>query len=209
MCICTVVWFLPSQNHWFISCVRAWDEALFTVADTSSYLGVSAEYCSLRLSAQTVSCEGTGSLSLSYVLGYSRIKKEATSRFPSCCIPKEYQKSVQAKGTMSLEFSATQITLKRTPTSSTLPSNLQWDSREPLTPIPIPYQLLPRAKEPARTLGSSWITLQVHNRSCSSPGLRVEEGVHAKILCFWVGGLKWRDERGICAFRSGPATLPS
>lgn len=51
----------PLQNHWFISCIRAWDEALFTMADTSSYLGVSAECYSLRLSAQTVSCEGTGS----------------------------------------------------------------------------------------------------------------------------------------------------
>lgn len=57
-------------------------------------------------------------------------------------------------------FSATYITPK-TPTSSTVPSNL-WRGQSGSHSISyIPYQLLPRAKEPVRTLESFWIILQV------------------------------------------------
>lgn len=132
---------------------------------------------------------------------------------PPDSLPVAYPKSIRSQCKQRGQWALTLVQL-RSLWRELLPLLLslqtsRWNSREPLTLISIPYQLLPRAKEPARTLGSPWITLQVHNRSCSSPGLRVEEGVHAKILCFWVGGLKWRDEGGICVFRSGPATLPS
>lgn len=53
----------------------------------------------------------------------------------------------------------------------------------------IPYQLLPRAKEPGHH-SPSGLLFKSLSRSCSSPGLRVKEGVHARILCFWVGRLE-------------------
>jgi hypothetical protein len=147
MCICRALWFSSSPNHYFISCVEAWCGALFNVANPSSYLRVSAEYYGLRLSARTVSSKGTGSFISVLSSGRVASNTEATSRFPSCCIPKEDQKSVQAKGRMSLDL--VQLKSLWRQTSPTLPSNLQMDHQGVTQPPKsIPYQHVPRAKEP-------------------------------------------------------------
>lgn len=149
--------------------------------------------------------------SLSHLPSTKQEQKEALSKYPSSCTQKSQEASARERKNEPWPCALVQlISLWRPlPLSLSLPTS-RGGSQGAAQFLTSPVNSFPGLRnQPGQESPSGSLSKSL-NRSCSSPGLRVEEGVHAKILCFFESGdLKWRDEWGIYMFRSGPATLPS
>lgn len=115
-----------------------------------------------------------------------RSEKAALNRSLSSCPPKKYQevstkerKNEPQPGTL-VQF----VSLRRPSASSTLPSDLQRGYQGAARFFVSPNNSFPGLKNQLGHHGPAGFLSKSLNRSCSSPELRVEEGVHAKILCF-------------------------
>lgn len=94
------------------------------------------------------------------------------------------------KGASTTYFSATHFTLKTLYLFYSPFKSPEWEIRELAQFLISPDNSFPGLRNQPGHHGPYGLLSTSLNRSCSSPGWRVEEGVHARILCFWVERLE-------------------
>lgn len=133
--------------------------------------------------------------SLSSTLG--QVGKEVLSRYPFSCTHKKYQEANAREG-RNEPWPCALVQLislwRLLPLPLSLLASTEWGVRELLGFVLLcfvfyntsPVNSFPGLRNQLGHQGPSGVFSKSLNRGCRSPGLRVEEGVHAKILCFWI-----------------------